>query len=312
MKKKFIASLLAASMLLTLAACGGKNEKPENSKTPADSTASTPATTPESSTGQEIQPEAAPSPESDSTPATPPENAITLYNGDYIVPSDDPYEVVTLPLGGKPLDKETLTVGISETFSDGNTYGPLEFTLGGETLFPGGVDANRDAIAGVFAWMYASDKEMAFEEANKQTIAPNSFDYVTFLQGAAIGLSNTSDQTVKSWEALPYYFGIGYIGTESDPHSLSFDGQDIKTLEDIVSVYGAPTSVSYMLHQLYYVWTFNKDFCIIVTSNETKTLVNTAFFRYGYMPADDDILVRNFKNELLVLADMGLYDAPVE
>lgn len=304
--KKLLSLLLAASMLLTLTACGGKD------KTPTDTPVSDSTTAPESSGGQEIQPEVTPTPEPDSTPTTPPENAITLYNGDYIIPTDDPYEVVTLPLGGKPLDKETLTVGISETFSDGNTYGPLELTLGGETLLPGGVDANRDAIASVFAWMYANDKEMAFEEANKQTIAPNSFGYVTFLQGAEIRLSNTSDQTVKSWEALPYYFGIGYIGTESDSHSLSFDGQDIKTLEDIVSVYGAPTSVSYMLHQLYYVWTFNKDFCIIVTSNETKTLVNTAFFRYGQIPADDEALISRFENELLVLTDLGLYDAPIE
>lgn len=99
MKKKLIASLLAASMLLTLAACGGKNENPGNSKTPADSTASTPASTPES-TGQDAQPETTPD-DTAGLAFTVTETGVYLYDGTFLATG----ETVKLNDAGASIDK---------------------------------------------------------------------------------------------------------------------------------------------------------------------------------------------------------------
>lgn len=104
MKKKLIASLLAASMLLTLAACGGKNENPENSKTPADSTASTPAVTPES-TGQDAQPETTPE-DTANLAFTVTETGVYLYDGTFLATG----ETVKLNDAGASIDMQSVTI----------------------------------------------------------------------------------------------------------------------------------------------------------------------------------------------------------
>lgn len=120
-------------MLLSLAACGGKNENPENSKTPADSTASTPATTPESSTGQEIQPETTPD-DTAELAFTVTETGVYLYDGTFLATG----ETVKLNDAGASIDMPSVTIGNGDN-SD------ITYLFDGKSPVGGGVTTNVSA-----------------------------------------------------------------------------------------------------------------------------------------------------------------------
>ena len=97
MKKKLIASLLAASMLLTLSACGGKDNSTPTSATDSEQTADTRTDTPDETASDEAVTDNA-------NKAT--QDGVYLYNGTFLATG----EAVKISDGGAAIDMPSVTV----------------------------------------------------------------------------------------------------------------------------------------------------------------------------------------------------------
>ena len=180
----------------------------------------------------------------------------------------------------------------------------------------GGVDANADSLIRTFEYMYGD--ETLERITNEWVAAPHSYKTCEYLPNAMALVYNDTDQTLNVLEALPYYYRAVNIGPDNNA-TPSFDGQKIESLADVISVYGDPVSASCKGSAfLYYVWTFGEDSAIIAECTPPMKLLPDGrlnemhYIRYNHIPIEGDDYGPTYENILAVLADMGLYDAPVE
>ncbi len=242
MKKKLIASLLAASMLLTLSACGGKDPAPTSQ--PTDATPTEQASEP--ATEQPDAPDAPASESGNANKAT--ETGVYLYDGTFL----ESGKTVKLNDSGASIDMPSVTVhdAKAEPQSDG-TYNMRTddntFVMDGTSLITDG-------------------------RLNARNIEPHKYGSASADDMIESIIYNNTDEDAVNGTAVYMQFSFNDGNTTSNYRTAleingdpAFSLDEGRTLENLISTYGEPAGAycqkAYSLDgnldrpgRLYYIW----------------------------------------------------------
>ena len=217
MKKKLIASLLAASMLLTLSACGGKDNSTPSSATDSEQTADTRMDTLDETASDEAVTDNA-------NKAT--QDGVYLYNGTFLATG----EAVKISDSGTAIDMPSVTVYSADAKlqSDG-TY---DIRDDGHTLVMDG--------SSIFS----------SKDTNKMRTAPHAYGSISSPGLHANRIYNNTDEEAANgigvYMELPFSDGLPGNDPSRTKDSIAINGEQPfsleagRTLESLMDTYGEP------------------------------------------------------------------------
>ena len=237
MKKKLIASLLAASMLLTLSACGGKDNSTPSSATDSEQTADTRT---DSGPATDAPDEAAPDNANKST-----QDGVYLYNGTFLATG----EAVKISDSGAAIDMPSVTVYSADA-----------------KLQPDGTYDIRDD-----GETFVMDGSSPFTNKDNNTIAPHTYGGISSHEVAFNMVYNNTDEDARN--GVGVYMGFSFHDgfPDNDPSrpkkSIAINGAQPfsleagRTLESLMDTYGEPAGAYCKQNpsydrpaNLYYIW----------------------------------------------------------
>ena len=277
MKKKLIASLLAASMLLTLSACGGKDSGTPDSK-PASAAPTEQAT--DSGPATDAPDEAAPG-------NAAPVNGIQLYDGSYLdldgeyasgvpcrrmggseIAASDTTVNIIQNIGMNSLEKDYQEDVITKTYSwDINLSSPTPFVgipAGTETCWNMAAMLGLDLHPSDFDWedsgkTQADDAVSKYEEGDVELSEPGKTGGSMFGLGPFTGGLTTANETsepIDRYHFTPIVLDIlgnilgGHDWKDYDDDTngkpggyICIGGKALHSFDDIITAYGEPMGV---------------------------------------------------------------------
>ncbi len=179
--KRTTALVMALAMILTLAACGGKNADQPSISTPpvTQGTQDQPNNTPADNTQPSEPADATPN-EPQGDPGAIPKGSAVLYDGEHYVMLDEGGENSYAAITGKKIPQSTISIDVS------NQYGNMTVIFGDDTPMSEAVSAELDG-----------NNQPGYDNWLSQNIAPGEFDHADVLH-QKIGVFNAAgtEQTV--------------------------------------------------------------------------------------------------------------------
>lgn len=282
MKKKLIASLLAASMLLTLSACGGKDNSTPTSATDSEQTADTRT---DSGPATDAPDEAAPDNANKAT-----QDGVYLYNGTFLATG----EAVKISDGGAAIDMPSVTVySASAKLQPDGTF---DIRDNGET--------------------FVMDGSSFFSSESCRKMAPHTYGQIPSSQSipAHCIYNNTDEEAING---IGVYMGLSFDNdfpdgdTSRSISALEINGNPAfsldtgRTLENLMDTYGEPAG-AYCKQDPSYDRPGN--LCYIWKSGNypDKTLIMVYEIHYSWSGESDNhatVKERNNRNLSFFIAD---------
>lgn len=245
--KRITALVMALAMILTLAACGGKNTDQPNTNTPPvtqGETTNQPDSNPADNT-QPSEPADTPTNEPQNNAGTLPEGGFYLYDGvHYLSAFSDGNNISSTVISGEKAENTVHEIFVELTESHtAATHGSMSIPLG-QTAEPFNYQ---------ISFVDESDEE--FSGIGK-TVAPggtNSFD----LADSFGWVANSSDEEKTVADCPLVFFTSDVLRLRAATNGkITLDGHPVATLDDLINVLGTPTAV-YCIggpSELYFIW----------------------------------------------------------
>ena len=247
--KRTTALVMALAMVLSLAACGGKNADQTSNNTPPvtqGETTNQPDSNPADNT-QPSEPADTPTNEPQNNAGELPEGGFYLYDGVHYlsavsVGGSDSY-ITSTEISGKKIANNTHEVFVELTGFAGDGYpGSMSITLGQN--------------AGPFDYQisFVNENEAEYSGIEK-AVAPGEVGEF----GAAsawVAVHNFTDTEKTISECPILHLTIDYVPIyEENNGTITLDGKTIATLDDLIDILGTPTAAfSEYPECIYYIW----------------------------------------------------------
>lgn len=324
MKKKLIASFIAASMLLVLSACGGKDPAPDSQPT---GTAPT-----EQASDSEPVADAPDTPDDAVPDNAAPVNGIQLYDGSYL-DLDGEYASGTpcRRMGGSGIAVSDTTVSsirnlggessekgvVTKTYQwDANVTSPTPFVgipAGEETCWNWMMATSDEEIADIKTEEYKADGGVSLE--------PGETSHIPIHDGA-ITVANETGEPADRYYSTPIMISIfkgggvwerESVDTDAPGEYISIGGIPLQSFDDIITAYGEPMGVyGAKASDVTYVWKAADDADVYVLAQYDAQSdipsINISYIRdceasRSYI-ADNGSIPGNLYD---ILSELGLY-----